>query len=71
MKILKTALLIVGLFTVCAVSINAVQQEDGGSASNNQVSENKIDKSVAENYRIVPLPTMSFLDNLKQKLMAN
>ena len=57
MKILKSALLIVGLFTVCAVSINAVQQEDGGSASNNEATiVNKEDKSVADGYRIVALP---------------
>ncbi len=43
MKILKNALLIVGLFTVCAVSINAVQQEDGGSTGNNETVVNKED----------------------------
>ena len=63
MKILKNALLIVGLFTVCAVSINAVQQEDGGSSSNNNEAEvNKENKSVADGYRIVALPMPDNLD---------
>ena len=56
MKILKNALLIVGLFTVCAVSINAVQQEEGGSAGNNEATVDNENKSVADGYKIVALP---------------
>lgn len=63
MKILKNALLIVGLFTVCAVSINAVQQEDGGgSTENNSKTEEGVDKSVAEAYKIKALPMPEKLD---------
>lgn len=63
MKILKNALLIVGLFTVCAVSINAVQQEDGGgSTENNSKTEEGVDKSVAEAYKIKALPMPERLD---------
>ncbi|MCH4822893.1 transglycosylase SLT domain-containing protein [Gramella lutea] len=63
MKILKNALLIVGLFTICAVSINAVQQEDGGgSTGNNAEAVKKTDKSVAEAYKIKALPMPENLD---------
>ena len=62
MKILKSALVIVGLFTVCAVSINAVQQEDGGGARNSQVESNQLIKSVADSYRIEALPMPENLD---------
>ena len=62
MKILKSALLVVGLFTVCAVSINAVQQEDGGSSGSNEVETNNINKSVADSYRIEALPMPENLD---------
>jgi membrane-bound lytic murein transglycosylase D len=58
MKILKNALVVVGLFTVCAVSINAVQQEDGGSSGNNDQTRLNSYKSVADTYSIkaVPMP---------------
>lgn len=55
MKILKNALLIVGLFTVCAVSINAVQQ-DQSDAPENEKTVSKDNKSVADAYKIVSLP---------------
>jgi len=55
MKILKNALLIVGLFTVCAVSINAVQQ-DKSDAPENEKTVSKDNKSVADAYKIVSLP---------------
>jgi len=55
MKILKNALLIVGLFTVCAVSINAVQQ-DQSDAPENEKTASKDNKSVADAYKIVSLP---------------
>ncbi|MDR5590054.1 lytic transglycosylase domain-containing protein [Christiangramia sp. SM2212] len=55
MKILKNGLLIVGLFTVCAVSINAVQQEDGGGGKNPEAVV-KTERSVADSYRIKALP---------------
>lgn len=55
MKILKNALLIVGLFTVCAVSIHAVQQEDGASAGGNEDTTVKTHKSVADSYEIKAL----------------
>ncbi|MBT8296182.1 MAG: transglycosylase SLT domain-containing protein [Gramella sp.] len=56
MKILKNALLIVGLFTVCAVSIHAVQQEDGASSGGNEEATVKFDKSVADSYSVKALP---------------
>ena len=64
MKILKNALLIVGLFTVCAVSINAVQQEDSGSSQNqnDEVKDKDSNKSVADAYKIVSLPMPENLD---------
>ena len=64
MKILKNALLIVGLFTVCAVSINAVQQEDGGSTGtiDQPKHEMKKDRSVADVYSIEALPMPEKLD---------
>ena len=67
MKILKNALLVVGLFTVCAVSIHAVQQEEG-SAGSAGPSEEKIDKSVADNYVIKALPMPQNLDFAGEKL---
>ncbi|APG59724.1 lytic transglycosylase domain-containing protein [Christiangramia salexigens] len=60
MKFLKRALVVVGLITVCAVSINAVQQEGGGSGSSSE--KDKVDKSVADGYRIVSLPMPENLD---------
>ncbi|MCB7479909.1 lytic transglycosylase domain-containing protein [Christiangramia sediminis] len=56
MKILKNALLIVGLFTVCAVSINAVQQEESNSVENEKIENKTSNKSVADSYRIESLP---------------
>lgn len=56
MKILKSALLVVGLFTVCAVSINAVQQDQGNSMAKDEIVEKDPDKSVADSYRIEALP---------------
>lgn len=56
MKILKIALLVVGLFTICAVSINAVQQEETNPAGNNEISNKVANKSVAEYYKIESLP---------------
>jgi len=61
MKILKNALLIVGLFTVCAVSINAVQQ-DPSDAPENEKTVSKDNKSVADAYKIVSLPMPENLD---------
>jgi len=55
MRILKNALLIVGLFTVCAVSINAVQK-DQSDAPENEKTVSKDNKSVADAYEIVSLP---------------
>ncbi|MDX1761345.1 MAG: transglycosylase SLT domain-containing protein [Christiangramia sp.] len=62
MKILKSALLVIGLLTVCAVSINAVQQEDGGSSGKTEMVEAKSNKSVADSYRIEALPMPEDLD---------
>ena len=64
MKFLKSALLVVGLFTICAVSINAVQQEDGGSSSANNSSQSmeNNDRSVADAYNIKALPMPEKLD---------
>ncbi|GAA4322188.1 lytic transglycosylase domain-containing protein [Pontixanthobacter gangjinensis] len=56
MKILKSAVLLVGLFTICAVSINAVQQEDGGSAGKTKMEKDDTNKSVADSYKIQALP---------------
>lgn len=60
MNILKKALLVVGLITVCGVSINAVQQDEDGGATNerrsNDISRTNTDKSVADSYRIEALP---------------
>lgn len=65
MKILKNALLVVGLITVCGVSINAVQQEDGGAGSSREdkaTSNITSGKSVADSYRIEALPMPEDLD---------
>lgn len=62
MKILKNALLIVGLFTVCAVSINAVQQEETSSIKNDKIENKVSNKSVADSYRIESLPMPENLD---------
>lgn len=65
MKILKNALLVVGLITVCGVSINAVQQEDGGAGSTREdkaTSNITSGKSVADSYRIEALPMPEDLD---------
>lgn len=65
MKILKNALLVVGLITVCGVSINAVQQEDGGAGSTREdkaTSNITSRKSVADSYRIEALPMPEDLD---------
>lgn len=65
MKILKNALLVVGLITVCGVSINAVQQEDGGAGSTREdkaTSNMTSGKSVADSYRIEALPMPEDLD---------
>lgn len=59
MKILKNALLAIGLIVVCGVSINAVQRdadsEESREMANNEARE-RDDKSVAESYRIKALP---------------
>lgn len=66
MKILKNVLVVVGLFTVCAVSINAVQQDDQEIVENKaeKTSEEKVNlnKSVAESYRIKALPMPENID---------
>ncbi len=65
MKILKNALLVVGLITVCGVSINAVQQEDGGAGNTREdkaTSNITSGKSVADSYRIEALPMPEDLD---------
>lgn len=64
MKLLKNALLAVGLFTVCAVSINAVQQDgEGGSSHKSMDSEKNMDqRSVAETYMIKALPMPEKMD---------
>ncbi|TRO66667.1 lytic transglycosylase domain-containing protein [Christiangramia sabulilitoris] len=67
MKILKNALLIVGLFTVCAVSIHAVQQEEGAAGSG-EVSEKKINKSVSVTYEIKALPMPVNLEFAGEKI---
>ena len=57
MKILKSALLIVGLLTICAFSINAVQQgESGNSMESAAKVDDNINKSVADSYNIKALP---------------
>ncbi|MCG9972648.1 lytic transglycosylase domain-containing protein [Christiangramia crocea] len=59
MKILKRALLVVGLITVCAVSINAVQQDEEGASNGekkNTITKGNSNKSVAASYRIEALP---------------
>ncbi|PTX43307.1 transglycosylase-like protein with SLT domain [Christiangramia gaetbulicola] len=57
MKILKSALLIVGLLTICAFSINAVQQgESGNSMESTAKVDDNINKSVADSYNIKALP---------------
>lgn len=65
MKILKSALLIVGLITVCGVSINAVQREDG-AVTNREGAKNetkaKSQRSVADTYRIEAIPMPDYLD---------
>ncbi|MGA8854652.1 MAG: lytic transglycosylase domain-containing protein, partial [Christiangramia sp.] len=70
MKILKSALLIVGLVTVCGISINAVQQEDGGGASK-EISTNEINKSVADSYKIEALPMPENLDFAGESVPLN
>ncbi|MUP47135.1 lytic transglycosylase domain-containing protein [Gramella sp. BOM4] len=59
MKILKNALLAIGLIAVCGVSINAVQRdadsEETGRMNNNKDRDGK-DKSVADTYHIKALP---------------
>lgn len=64
MKILKSLLLIVGLITVCGVSINAVQQDED-DVFNKEKENSKttgINKSVADSYRIEALPMPENLD---------
>ena len=58
MKILKNALLFVGLITVFSVSINAVQQEQDGATKEERKSMPApgLDKSVADVYSIKALP---------------
>ncbi|TBW28990.1 lytic transglycosylase domain-containing protein [Gramella sp. KN1008] len=65
MKILKNALLIVGLITVCGVSIHAVQREDGAVMSREKIKNKATDnplRSVADTYKIVALPMPDKLD---------
>jgi len=57
MKILKNGLLIVGLLIICAVSINAVQQEQSEPTENKkEVATKTSNTSVADSYRIEALP---------------
>ncbi len=55
MKILKSALLIVGLLTICAFSINAVQQGESVNTTESSININDT-KSVADSYNIKALP---------------
>lgn len=73
MKILKNALVVVGILAVCAVSINAVQQDqDGGSSSHiKERNSRNIDKSVADNYKIVPLPMPEEADFAGEEVPLN
>ncbi|MFV8226004.1 lytic transglycosylase domain-containing protein [Christiangramia aquimixticola] len=68
MNFLKSVLIIVGLLTVCGLSINAViQQEDGGG---NGAKANSLDKdrSVAESYRVKALPMPENLEFAGEKV---
>lgn len=56
MKILKSALLVVGLLTICALSINAVQRGEGESSVEKMMRVNENSKSVADTYNIKALP---------------
>ena len=66
MKILKNALLAIGLIVVCGVSINAVQRDsESGEPEKNKRSiadMNGGNKSVADTYRIEALPIPENLD---------
>ncbi len=66
MKILKNALLAIGLIVVCGVSINAVQRDsESGEPEKNKRSiadMNGGNKSVADTYRIEALPMPENLD---------
>ena len=55
MRILKNALVVVGLITVCAVSINAVQQDDQNIAEDKAEEKVYNNKSVADTYKIMAL----------------
>ncbi|SDR86252.1 lytic transglycosylase domain-containing protein [Gramella sp. MAR_2010_147] len=72
MKILKNGLLIVGLFTVCAVSINAVQQEQTEPTEKNEKrSEQSLSKSVADSYKIMSLPMPEDLEFASEEVPLN
>lgn len=71
MKILKNGLLIVGLFTVCAVSINAVQQEQPEAAMKNRTADNIDDESVADTYKIKALPMPEDLEFAGESVPLN
>ena len=66
MKMIKNILVGVGLLTVCAVSINAVQQPDVQKEDN--VVKNTSDKSVADAYSIVALPMPENLEFAGEKV---
>lgn len=71
MKTLKKLLIGVGIFAICAVSINAVQQEGTGGSNASVKSKAENDKSVAENYKIVALPVPNNLDFAGEKVPMN
>jgi len=56
MKILKSALLVVGLLTICALSINAVQRGESDSVEEKVATVKNMNKSVADSYNIKALP---------------
>lgn len=62
MKTLKKLLIGVGVLAVCAVSINAVQQDSGGGSEASVRSSRERHKSVADNYKIVALPVPKNLE---------
>lgn len=62
MKTLKKLLIGAGVLAVCAVSINAVQQDSGGGSEASARSSRERNKSVADNYKIVALPVPENLD---------
>ena len=68
MKILKSALLIVGLLTVCALSINAVQKGESSNPVEKNSKEVDLNKSVSDSYNIKALPMPENLNFAGEKV---